>query len=160
MVISVLERRAEIGLRRSFGATRGQIRLQFLAESLLLSALGGVGGAVLGIVVTTLYATTQSWSPVVPAWATAGGVAATFGHRRDRRSVPGDPRGPPRSHRSPRRTVTIRVNSSARYPEAAPTFAADGWVAHSHTERRHTPPARGGDAPVPTVNGMIQTRPD
>jgi putative ABC transport system permease protein len=78
MVISVLERRAEIGLRRSFGATRGQIRLQFLAESLLLSALGGAGGAVLGIVVTALYATTQSWSPVVPAWATAGGVAATL----------------------------------------------------------------------------------
>jgi putative ABC transport system permease protein len=78
MVISVLERRAEIGLRRSFGATRGQIRLQFLAESLLLSALGGVGGAVIGIAVTILYAATQSWPPVVPAWATAGGVAATL----------------------------------------------------------------------------------
>jgi putative ABC transport system permease protein len=78
MVISVLERRAEIGLRRSFGATRGQIRLQFLAESLLLSALGGVGGAVIGIAVTVLYAATQSLSPVVPAWATVGGVAATL----------------------------------------------------------------------------------
>jgi putative ABC transport system permease protein len=78
MVISVLERRAEIGLRRSLGATRGQIRLQFLAESLLLSALGGVGGVLLGTAVTTLYATTQSWPTVVPAWAMAGGVGATL----------------------------------------------------------------------------------
>jgi putative ABC transport system permease protein len=78
MVISVLERRSEIGLRRSLGATRGQIRLQFLSESLLLSALGGVGGVVIGIAVTTLYATTQSWPTVVPAWATVGGLAATL----------------------------------------------------------------------------------
>jgi putative ABC transport system permease protein len=79
MVISVLERRAEIGLRRSLGATRGQIRLQFLTESLLLSALGGVGGVLLGVGVTIAYASYyQGWPTVVPAWASVGGVAATL----------------------------------------------------------------------------------
>jgi putative ABC transport system permease protein len=78
MVISVLERRAEIGLRRALGATRGHIRVQFLAESLLLSALGGAGGVLLGIAVTSVYAVTQQWPAVVPPWATAGGVGVTL----------------------------------------------------------------------------------
>jgi putative ABC transport system permease protein len=78
MVISVLERRAEIGLRRSLGATRGQIRLQFLAESQLLSALGGVGGVTLGIGVTMTYASSQGWPSIIPVWAMAGGLIATL----------------------------------------------------------------------------------
>ncbi|SDP68771.1 putative ABC transport system permease protein [Streptomyces sp. cf386] len=78
MVISVLERRSEIGLRRSLGATRGQIRSQFLCEALLLSALGGLGGVLLGIAVTSGYAAYQGWPSVVPTWAMAGGVGATL----------------------------------------------------------------------------------
>jgi len=78
MVISVLERRGEIGLRRALGATQSSIRNQFLCEALLLSALGGIAGVLLGIGVTADYATTQGWPTVVPAWATALGLGATL----------------------------------------------------------------------------------
>ncbi|WP_245681628.1 ABC transporter permease [Actinomadura kijaniata] len=78
MVISVLERRHEIGLRRSLGATRGQIRLQFVTESLLLSGLGGIAGAVLGAAATFGYATFMGLPPTVPLWSLTGGLAATL----------------------------------------------------------------------------------
>jgi putative ABC transport system permease protein len=78
MVISVLERRSEIGLRRALGATKGQIRLQFLAEALLLSLLGGAAGVVAGSAVTAGYSATQGWPTVVPVWALVGGIAATL----------------------------------------------------------------------------------
>jgi len=78
MVISVLERRSEIGLRRSLGATRGQIRTQFFGEALLLSLFGGAGGVLIGIAVTGAYATTAGWPTRVPPLAMAAGLGATL----------------------------------------------------------------------------------
>jgi putative ABC transport system permease protein len=78
MLIGVLERRSEIGLRRSLGATKGQIRTQFLAEAILLSLLGGAAGAVAGAISTILYAHIKHWSAVVPVTAWAGGLAAAI----------------------------------------------------------------------------------
>ncbi|MEV5540919.1 ABC transporter permease [Saccharopolyspora shandongensis] len=78
MIISVLERRQEIGLRRALGATKGHIRMQFLTESLLLSVLGGATGAALGAITTAIFAAAQGWTAVVPAWALGGGIGATL----------------------------------------------------------------------------------
>ncbi|MDG1196812.1 MAG: ABC transporter permease [Actinomycetota bacterium] len=61
MVISVIERRTEIGVRRALGALRRHIRLQFVCESALLAALGGLGGVLLGAMITIAYARSQDW---------------------------------------------------------------------------------------------------
>jgi putative ABC transport system permease protein len=78
MVISVLERRSEIGLRRALGASRRHVAEQFLAEALLLSVLGGVAGTVIGLAATAIYARSQDWSVQIPAIALYGGVGAAL----------------------------------------------------------------------------------
>lgn len=78
MVISVLERRSEIGLRRALGATMGQIRTQFLAESILLAVMGGVVGVFAGAAATAVYANSKSWAVVIPPEAWSGGIASAI----------------------------------------------------------------------------------
>ena len=78
MVISVLERRQEIGLRRALGATRGQIRIQFLAEAILLALAGGTAGVILGAISTAVYAHVKGWTVVIPAEAWAGGLGSSI----------------------------------------------------------------------------------
>jgi putative ABC transport system permease protein len=78
MVISVLERRSEIGLRRALGATKGHIRIQFLSEAVLLALLGGAVGVGLGTLCTAVYASTKGWTVVVPALAWGGGFSAAL----------------------------------------------------------------------------------
>ena len=78
MIISVLERRSEIGLRRALGATKGHIRTQFLAEALLLGLLGGAVGVTLGAASTVVYAHIKHWATVIPTEAWAGGIVASF----------------------------------------------------------------------------------
>jgi putative ABC transport system permease protein len=78
MIISVLERRSEIGLRRALGATRGQIRTQFLSEAILLALLGGAVGVAIGALATTVYAHTKHWAIVIPTEAWAGGILSAI----------------------------------------------------------------------------------
>jgi putative ABC transport system permease protein len=78
MVISVLERRGEIGLRRALGATRRHISMQFLTESAVLAALGGIAGLALGAGATAIYATARNEPFVVPLYALVAAPVAGF----------------------------------------------------------------------------------
>jgi putative ABC transport system permease protein len=78
MVISVLERRPEIGLRRALGARSLHIGVQFLGESVLLGLFGGCAGIALGAAGTAAYAASQGWQLVVPLVAVGGAVVAAL----------------------------------------------------------------------------------
>jgi putative ABC transport system permease protein len=78
MVIAVIERRSEIGLRRALGATRAHIRRQFLTEAILLSGAGGVVGVALGAIVTAAYASAKHWRIVIPPISIMGGLVAAL----------------------------------------------------------------------------------
>ena len=76
MIISVPERRSEIGLRRALGATQGHIRTQCLGESILLAVVGGGVGVLAGAAAAAVYASSKSWAVVIPVEAWSGGIAA------------------------------------------------------------------------------------
>ncbi len=78
MVISVMERRTEIGLRRALGARKGHIRSQFIIEAAALATLGGALGIGSGVAATTLYANSQDWTVSIPGQALAGGIIAAL----------------------------------------------------------------------------------
>jgi putative ABC transport system permease protein len=78
MIISVLERRSEIGLRRALGATKSQIRTQFLGESVLLAVIGGVVGVLAGAAATAVSASSKNWAVVIPVEAWSGGIASAI----------------------------------------------------------------------------------
>jgi putative ABC transport system permease protein len=78
MVIGVMERRGEIGLRRAIGATRAHIRRQFLTEALTLAAAGGIAGTLAGVAATYSYSATQGWRAIIPPEAIGGGLAAAM----------------------------------------------------------------------------------
>jgi putative ABC transport system permease protein len=78
MLIGVLERRSEIGLRRSLGATKANIRTQFLSEAILLALIGGIAGVAAGVASTAIYASTKHWQISIPTTAWAGGLGAAI----------------------------------------------------------------------------------
>ncbi len=68
MLVSVTERTKEIGIRKALGASRSDIVLQFLTESMIISAIGGIMGVFIGLSISNIIAILLKASPVVPVW--------------------------------------------------------------------------------------------
>ena len=64
-LVGVMERTAEIGLRRAIGATRGHIAAQFLFESASMGVIGGIIGASIGVLIVVAVSAYQVWTPVL-----------------------------------------------------------------------------------------------
>lgn len=70
-LVAVMERRAEIGLRRALGARRRHVVGQILAEAAVVGAASGILGTLLGVAVTVGVAVVNLWTPTLPVWAVA-----------------------------------------------------------------------------------------
>jgi putative ABC transport system permease protein len=81
MLASILERTREIGLRRAVGARRQDLMTQFLSESFALSAIGGLSGIIMGILISKVVGASAGWTTVVRLWTVllATGVAVAVG---------------------------------------------------------------------------------
>ena len=119
MVVAVLERRTEIGVRRALGATKRHIRLQFLVEAVLLALLGGVLGVMIGVGVTAGYTTVRNMVLSVPVTTVAAGVAPRSWSARSP-AVAGRTRGPPQ----PRRRSATSLSKGGAPSPARPTGLA------------------------------------
>ena len=116
MVISVLERRSEIGLRRALGASRRHVAEQFLAEALLLSVLGGVAGTIIGAGRHRHLRRQPALDGADPRPRRLRRHRRRPRHRRHRRPVPRHPSGPPLTHRSPPHRMTARTLATDVHP--------------------------------------------
>ena len=80
MLVSVAQRRSEIGLLKALGASGQQVRSLFMVEAGLISALGAIGGVILGLAASFVLGRVYPQLPIVPPlWAVAAAVATALG---------------------------------------------------------------------------------